>query len=149
MQSSGPAAWPGPKFRPGRAFCGTRTTSAGFMLGSGEANSMYYALTAGLRAALERCWPGSMLGSADFMRCRSGLGLGFWRNFCIGSMYLFIQRLVFGHRIPVAFYCRIVKRYFHVIRFRLRCPNLGFQDRSLNRASAGDCQPCAAETLDC
>ena len=35
-----------------------------------------------LRAMLERCWPGSMLGSADFVRCRSGLGLGFWRNFC-------------------------------------------------------------------
>ena len=42
---------------------------------------MYYALAAGLRAVLEGCWPSSMLGSVDFVRCRSGLGLGFWRSF--------------------------------------------------------------------
>ena len=77
MQSSGPAAQPG--------FCGARTTSAGLMPGSGEAITMYYALAAGLRAVLERCWPGSMLGSADFVRCRSGLGPGFWRNVCTSS----------------------------------------------------------------
>ena len=46
---------------------------------------MYYALAAGLRAVLERCWPGSMLGSEDFVRCRSGLGLDFWRNVCTSS----------------------------------------------------------------
>ena len=51
------------------------------MLGSGKTITMYYALAAGHRAVLERCWQGSMLGSADSMRCRSGLGLSFWRNF--------------------------------------------------------------------
>ena len=80
MHSLGPAARPGPKFRPGRAFCGIRTKGAGLMPGSGQAITV---LCTGLRAMLERCWPGSMLASADFMRCRSGLGLGFWRNFCV------------------------------------------------------------------
>ena len=47
---------------------------------------MHYASAAGLRAVLERCWLGSMLGSADFVRCRSGLGLVFWRIFCISSL---------------------------------------------------------------
>ena len=42
---------------------------------------MYYALAAELRAVLDGCWPGSMLGSADFVRCQSGLGPGFWRFF--------------------------------------------------------------------
>ena len=88
MQSSGPAARPGPKFRPGRAFCGAQTKSAGLMPGSGEAITMYYALAAGLRAVIERCWPGSMLGSTDFVRCRSGLGLGFWRTFCTSSHHV-------------------------------------------------------------
>ena len=85
MQSSGMAARPGPKFRPGRAFCGARTWSAGLMPGSREPITMYYALVTGLRAALERCWPGSMLSSADLVRCRSGLGLGFWRTFCTST----------------------------------------------------------------
>ena len=44
MQSSGPAAGPGPKFRPGRAFCGARPKSAGLMRGSEEAITMYYVL---------------------------------------------------------------------------------------------------------
>ena len=57
------------------------------MPGSGNAITMYYALAAGLRTVLERYWPGSMLGSADFVRCRSVLGLGFWRNFCTSSEY--------------------------------------------------------------
>ena len=92
MQSSGPAARPGPKFRPGRAFCGARTKSAGLMPGSGEAITMYYALAAGLRAVLERCWPGSMLGSADFVRCRSGLGLGFWIIFRISTPWHYFCR---------------------------------------------------------
>ena len=63
MQNSGPAARPGPKFRPGRAFCGAepRLSGAGLMPGSGEAITMYYAVGAGLRAVLERCWLGSML----------------------------------------------------------------------------------------
>ena len=81
MQSSGPADRPGPKFRLGRAFCGARTKGAGFMPGSGEAITMHYTLAAGLGVVLERCWPGSMLGPEDFVRCRSGLGLGFWRFF--------------------------------------------------------------------
>ena len=71
--------------RPDRAFCGARTKSAGLMPGSEEAIVMYYALAAGLCAVLDRRWPGSMLGSADFVRCRSGLWLGFWRYFCIFS----------------------------------------------------------------
>ena len=85
MQSSGPAARPGPKFKPVRAFCRARTKSAGLMPGSGQAITMYYALAAGLREALERCWPGSMLGSAGFVRCQSGLGLGFWITFCTSN----------------------------------------------------------------
>ena len=56
MQSLGPAA--------GRAFCGGRGKSAGLMPGSGKAITIYYALADGIRAVLERCWPGSMLGSA-------------------------------------------------------------------------------------
>ena len=55
MQSSGPASGSGPKFRPGRAFCGARIKSAGLMPGSGEAITVYYALVAGLRAMPERC----------------------------------------------------------------------------------------------
>ena len=66
MQSSGPAG-----------LCGARSKSAGLMLGSGETISMYCALAARLHVVLERCWPGSMLGSGDFVRCRSGLGLDF------------------------------------------------------------------------
>ena len=62
MQSSGPADRPGSKFRPGQAFCGTRTESAGLMLGSGVVITMYYVLASGLRAVLERCLLGSMLG---------------------------------------------------------------------------------------
>ena len=55
------------------------------MPGSGDAITMYYALAAGPRAVLERCWPGSMLGSAGFVRCRSGLVLGFLRIFYTSS----------------------------------------------------------------
>ena len=51
------------------------------MPGSGEAITMYYVMAAGPRAVLERYLPGSMLVSADFVRCRSGLELGFWRFF--------------------------------------------------------------------
>ena len=85
MLSSGPAARPGSEFRPDRAFCGARTKGAGIMPGSEEAITMYYTLAAGLSAVLDRRWPGSMLGSTDFMRCRSGLELGFWINFCISN----------------------------------------------------------------
>ena len=46
--------------------------------GSGKAITMNYAVAAGLRVVLERGWPDSMLGSAVFVRCRSGLGLGSW-----------------------------------------------------------------------
>ena len=53
------------------------------MPGLEEAMTMYYALAAQLRAVLERYWPDSLLGSPGFLRCRSGLGFGFWRNFCI------------------------------------------------------------------
>ena len=38
---------------------------------------MYCALAAGLHVVLERCWPGSMLCSPDFVRCRSGLVFAF------------------------------------------------------------------------
>ena len=85
MQSSGPAARPDPKFSPGRTFCGARITSAGLMPGSGEAITKYYALAAGLRTVLDRSWPVSMLVSGDFVRCRSGFGLDFWRNFGTSS----------------------------------------------------------------
>ena len=81
MQSSGPADRPDPKSRPGRAFCVARTKSAGLTPGSEEAIAVYHALAAGLRAVPEGCWPGLMLASADFVWCRSGLGLGFWSNF--------------------------------------------------------------------
>ena len=98
MQSSGPAALPGLKIRPDRAFYGAWNKSAGLMSVSGEAITMYmlcYALAAGLRAVLERCWQGSILGSADFVRCRSGLGLEFWRNFCTSSGFnLFLDHPV-------------------------------------------------------
>ena len=88
MQGSGPAARPDPKFRPGRAFCGARTKSAGLMPGLKEAITMYYALAAGLCAVFERRWPGLVLGSADFVRCRPELGLGFWILFCISTACL-------------------------------------------------------------
>ena len=52
MQSSGPIARPGLKFRPGRAFCGARTKGAGLMPGLGEAITIYYALAAGLHEML-------------------------------------------------------------------------------------------------
>ena len=68
---------PGSKFRPGRAFCGARTKSAGLMLGSGAVIIMYYVLAAGLRAVLERCLLGLMLGLPDIVWCRPGLGLAF------------------------------------------------------------------------
>ena len=69
------------KFSPAGLFSGARTKSTGLMRGSGEAITMYYALAAGLLAVLERCWLGSILGSANFARYRSGLGLGFWEIF--------------------------------------------------------------------
>ena len=46
MQSSGPVAQPGPKFRPGRFLCGARTKSAGLKSDSEDATAMYYALSA-------------------------------------------------------------------------------------------------------
>ena len=52
---------------------------------TGKAITMNYALAAGLRVVLERGWPDSMLGSADLVRCRSGLELGSWRFFCTSS----------------------------------------------------------------
>ena len=91
MQSSDPATRPGPKFRPGRAFCGAWIKSVGFCRARGS-RSQRTLHCARIRAMLERgsmrCWPGSMLGSADFVRCRSGLGLGFWRNFCTSGALL-------------------------------------------------------------
>ena len=78
MQSPGPAARSGPKFGPGRAFCGARTTNAGLMLGSRKTITMYYALTAGLRAVLEdagraRCWAQQITRAAGL---GSGLAFG-------------------------------------------------------------------------
>ena len=49
------------------------------MLGSAEAIAKQYVLPTGLREVLERL--GLKLGSSDFVRYRSGLGLGFWRMF--------------------------------------------------------------------
>ena len=86
VQGSGPADRPGSKLRPGRAFRGTQTKSAGLMLGSGVVITMLYVLAAGLRAVHERCLLGSMLGSSDFVWCRSGLGLEFPIHFCISSV---------------------------------------------------------------
>ena len=112
MQSSGPAARPGLKFRPGRAFCGARTTSAGLLLGSREAILIYYALAAGLRAVLKICWPGSMLELADFVRCRYGLGLGFWKVFapllCTHHLYLNLHPLILNaSAVPPAYFVRL------------------------------------------
>ena len=50
-------------------------------LGGGGAITMYYVLVAGLRVVFERSWPGSILGSADFVRARAWC----WGNFCISS----------------------------------------------------------------
>ena len=72
---------PGPKFRPGRAFLRNPDWERWAHAGLGEEITMHYALAAGLRAVLERGWPGLMLGSADFVRWRPALGLGFWRFF--------------------------------------------------------------------
>ena len=68
---------------------------------------MFYALAAGLRAVLERCWPGSMLGAADFVRCRSGLGLDFWVFYTSSSNYavLFSPRLAVL-AVPSVPFCR-------------------------------------------
>ena len=57
----------GPKVQARPGFLQSLTKSAGLMPGSGQAITMYYALAARLRVVLERCWPGSMLGSADFI----------------------------------------------------------------------------------
>ena len=48
------------------------------MPGWGEAVIMYYALAAGLRTVMERYWSGLLLVPPDFVRCQSGLWLGFW-----------------------------------------------------------------------
>ena len=79
---------PGSKFRPGRAFCGTRTKSAGLMLVAGLAITVYYVMAACLRAMLEWNLLGSILGSSDFVWYRSGPGLGFSTNFCNSSSYI-------------------------------------------------------------
>ena len=97
MQNLGPAARPGLKFGPSRASCGAQTKSAGLMPRSEKVITMYYALGAGLRAVLERCWPGSMLG-AQQISCGAGLSsvlrFGFWRNFCISRGYTYITFLI-------------------------------------------------------
>ena len=41
---------------------------------------MYFSL-AGIRGVLERCWLGSMLGSPEFVLCRSYPGLDFGESF--------------------------------------------------------------------
>ena len=80
MQSLGPAARPGLKFRTNRAFRRTRTKSVGLMLGSGEAITTYYALAAGLCVVLESCYLGSVLDPPALVWFPSGLWLGFWKN---------------------------------------------------------------------
>ena len=74
MQSSGPAALPGFLRSPDYE----RWAYAG--LSGGDHNILCIGFR--LRAVLERCWSGSMLGSADFVRCQSGLGFSLWQNFC-------------------------------------------------------------------
>ena len=92
--------------RTGRASCETRTKSAGLMLGSGVAITLYYVLAAGHRAVLESRLLGSMLGSPDFVRCWSGLGFGFSINFCISSQ----------HTVPMSKKKRGVPYYLQVWR---------------------------------
>ena len=55
-------------------FCGARTKSAGLMLGSRVAISMYYILAAGLPAVLERCLLAGC--RAHLTPCGAGLGSG-------------------------------------------------------------------------
>ena len=74
LKPSGPA---GKKIGSGRAFEETELR----MSDSGEAITVHYVLATGLHAVHERCRPGSMHGPPDFVRCRSGLGLDFLRNF--------------------------------------------------------------------
>ena len=61
------------------------------MLGSRVALTMHFVLAAGLRVVLEDCSLGSMLGSPDFVRCRSGLGLGFSIHFYFASLARFVS----------------------------------------------------------
>ena len=60
---------------------------AGPMSGAGGAITIYDVSAAGLRAALERCWLGSMLGPPDFVSYRSGLRRGVLANFCVSVNY--------------------------------------------------------------
>ena len=85
MQNSGPAAQPGPKFRPGGSFCGTIAKSAGLISGSGEATTIYYTFAVGLRVMLEICRLGFILGPPDFVRRRFGLRFSLWRNVYISG----------------------------------------------------------------
>ena len=66
------------------------------MLGSGVAITMYYVLTAGLRAVLERCLLlFSMLGLPDFVRAGLGSGWAFRQFFA--CMYSTDQSSSFTH----------------------------------------------------
>ena len=80
----------GPKIQARPGLRGARTKSAGLMPGSWKEITLYYALDAGLRAVLERHWPRSIMGSAYFVRCQSGLGLDFWRSFCTSNAPLML-----------------------------------------------------------
>ena len=55
--------------------------TVGIMLGPEEVITMYYVLTAGIRAEFQTCWFVSMLGSPDLVWFWSYIGLGFWRIF--------------------------------------------------------------------
>ena len=59
MQKLGSATWSCQKFRPDQVFDATELRVPGF----GKAITMYFAFAAGFREVLNRCWPGSMLGS--------------------------------------------------------------------------------------
>ena len=49
-------------------------------VGLGKVTTIFWILAAEPRAALGRRLPGSIPGPPHFMRCRSGLGLGFFAS---------------------------------------------------------------------
>ena len=129
-QNSGPAARPGPKFKPDRAFCGAqinpaffatyhsgRGKSAGLMLGSGEAMTMYYALVAGFvqflnDAGRARCW-------AQQIWCGAGLdsGLAFGYSFCVSSAHIHKYELYAN---KCSLQCKTISRFMNARKSVMR-----------------------------
>ena len=77
-----------PKFGPGRVFFSAepQLKVPDLCPARGKPSQRIIYWQPGFVRCLKRCWPGSMLGPPDFVRCRSKLGLGFWINVCISSM---------------------------------------------------------------